>query len=83
MIDKYRESDSRTPGKTKDATLTLLKRELGRVKLAGLQPARVHALVPRSTFLLVRRCAQVRTRCAPGTQVRTAHFPRPATGIRD
>lgn len=36
LIDKYRESQARDPGKTKAATLDMLKRELGAVKLASL-----------------------------------------------
>ena len=36
LIDKYNESSTKLPGKTKEATLAMLKRELGKVKLANL-----------------------------------------------
>jgi integrase len=36
LIDKYRESHGRTPGRTKAATLDMLVRELGKVRLASL-----------------------------------------------
>jgi len=36
LIDKYRDYQSRTPGKTKDATLSMFKRDLGSVKLGNL-----------------------------------------------
>ncbi len=36
LIDKYNETGSKQPGKTKEATLAMLKRELGKVKLASL-----------------------------------------------
>jgi len=44
LIEKYRETHSRTPGKTKDATLTMLSRDLGKVKLSSLRrgAARFH-----------------------------------------
>lgn len=36
LIDKYRETQAREPGRTKGMTLDMLKRELGDVKLASL-----------------------------------------------
>jgi integrase len=36
LIEKYQESHGRTPGKTKAATLNMLARELGKVRLAAL-----------------------------------------------
>lgn len=36
LIDKYTETVARTPGKTKGATLAMLRRELGKVKLSAL-----------------------------------------------
>ncbi|MDE2629327.1 MAG: hypothetical protein KGL99_19455, partial [Burkholderiales bacterium] len=36
LIDKYRESVAKVPGRTKDATLTMLSARLGKVKLASL-----------------------------------------------
>lgn len=36
LIDKYRETQAREPGKTKAATLDMIRRELGAVKLASL-----------------------------------------------
>lgn len=36
LIDKYSETHAKTPGKTKAATLAMLKRDLGKVKLSSL-----------------------------------------------
>jgi len=36
LIDKYIETFAKTPGKTKAATLEMLKRDLGKVKLSSL-----------------------------------------------
>jgi integrase len=36
LIDKYRETVAKLPGKTKDATLTMLKHRLGKARLATL-----------------------------------------------
>src|SRR4051794_12386014 len=36
LIDKYNETHAREPGRTKAATLAMLKREIGKVKLATL-----------------------------------------------
>lgn len=36
LIDKYTETFTKTPGHTKSATLAMLKREIGKVKLASL-----------------------------------------------
>lgn len=36
LIDKYRETVAKVPGKTKDATLTMLKNRLGKVRLSAL-----------------------------------------------
>lgn len=36
LIDKYTETLSKTPGRTKASTLDMLKREMGKVKLASL-----------------------------------------------
>ena len=36
LIDKYRETQAREPGRTKAMTLEMLKRDLGSVKLASL-----------------------------------------------
>lgn len=36
LIDKYSETHGKTPGKTKAATLAMLRRELGKVKLTAL-----------------------------------------------
>lgn len=47
LIDKYRELHGRTPGKTKDATLTMLARELGKVKLASLNAVVLRDFIDR------------------------------------
>jgi integrase len=36
LIDKYTETNAKSPGRTKAATLLMLKREIGKVKLASL-----------------------------------------------
>ena len=36
LIDKYVETFAKTPGKAKSATLAMLKREIGKTKLASL-----------------------------------------------
>lgn len=47
LIDKYRESHGRTPGKTKAATLDMLSRELGKVKLAALNALMLRDFIDR------------------------------------
>ena len=51
LIDKYTETHAKSPGRTKAATLAMLKRELGKVKLGAL-----NALVLRD--FIDRRVAQ-------------------------
>lgn len=46
LIDKYRETMA-TPGKTKAATLEMLKRELGSIKLASLSAVTVRDFIDR------------------------------------
>ncbi|HYD75331.1 site-specific integrase [Ramlibacter sp.] len=47
LIDKYRENLRRSLGKTKDVTLTMLSRELGRVKLASLNAGVLRDFIDR------------------------------------
>ncbi|HSV83791.1 MAG TPA: hypothetical protein VLK85_31725 [Ramlibacter sp.] len=47
LIEKYRETHSRTPGKTKDATLTMLSRDLGKVKLSSLNAVVLRDFIDR------------------------------------
>lgn len=47
LIDKYNESNTKTPGKTKEATLNMLKRELGKVKLSNLNAVVLRDFIDR------------------------------------
>ena len=47
LIDKYNESSTKLPGKTKEATLAMLKRELGKVKLANLNAVVLRDFIDR------------------------------------
>ena len=47
LIDKYNETGSKQPGKTKEATLAMLKRELGKVKLASLNAVVLRDFIDR------------------------------------
>lgn len=47
LIDKYTESSTRLPGKTKEATLNMLKRELGKVKLSNLNAVVLRDFIDR------------------------------------
>lgn len=46
-IDKYNESSTKLPGKTKEATLNMLKRELGKVKLSNLNAVVLRDFIDR------------------------------------
>ena len=47
LIDKYNESSTKLPGKTKEATLNMLKRELGKVKLSNLNAVVLRDFIDR------------------------------------
>ena len=47
LIDKYTESSTKLPGKTKEATLNMLKRELGKVKLSNLNAVVLRDFIDR------------------------------------
>lgn len=47
LIDKYTETFSKTPGHTKAATLAMLKREIGRVKLGSLNAVVLRDFIDR------------------------------------
>lgn len=47
LIDKYNETGSKQKGKTKEATLAMLKRELGKVKLASLNAVVLRDFIDR------------------------------------
>lgn len=47
LIDKYGETNARNPGRTKAATLAMLKREIGKVKLASLSAVVLRDFVDR------------------------------------
>ena len=47
LIDKYCETAAKLPGKTKEATLSMLKRELGKVKLASLNAVVLRDFIDR------------------------------------
>ena len=47
LIDKYNESSTKIPGKTKEATLAMLKRELGKVKLSNLNAVVLRDFIDR------------------------------------
>lgn len=47
LIDKYTESHGRRPGKTKAATLAMLSREIGKVKLASLSAVTLRDFIDR------------------------------------
>lgn len=47
LIDKYNESGTKLAGKTKEATLAMLKRELGKVKLASLNAVVLRDFIDR------------------------------------
>jgi integrase len=47
LIDKYNESSTKLPGKTKEATLAMLKRELGKVKLSNLNAVVLRDFIDR------------------------------------
>lgn len=47
LIDKYQETLAREPGKTKAATLAMLKRELGKVKLSALSAVVMRDFIDR------------------------------------
>lgn len=49
LIDKYVETIAKEPGKTKTATLAMLKREIGKVRLASLSPATLRDFIDRRT----------------------------------
>lgn len=47
LIDKYMETVAKTPGKTKEATLAMLKREIGHIRLAGLNAVVLRDFIDR------------------------------------
>ena len=47
LIDKYNESSTKLPGKTKEATLAMLKRELRKVKLSNLNAVVLRDFIDR------------------------------------
>ena len=47
LINKYTETFTKTPGQTKAATMTMLKREIGKVKLAGLNAVVLRDFIDR------------------------------------
>ena len=47
LIDKYNETGSKQPGKTKEATLAMLRRELGKVKLVSLNAVVLRDFIDR------------------------------------
>lgn len=47
LIDKYVETVAKAPGKTKEATLAMLKRELGQVRLAGFNAVVLRDFIDR------------------------------------
>jgi len=47
LIDKYTETNAKTPGKTKAATLAMLKRDMGKVKLASLSAVVLRDFIDR------------------------------------
>jgi len=47
LIDKYIETQTKTSGKTKDATLKMLKREIGKVRLASLNAVVLRDFIDR------------------------------------
>lgn len=47
LIDKYTESSTKLPGKTKEATLNMLRRELGKVKLCNLNAVVLRDFIDR------------------------------------
>jgi integrase len=47
LIDKYSDENAKDPGRTKAATLAMLKRELGKVKLTALSPMVLRDFVDR------------------------------------
>ena len=47
LIDKYGETNKKTPGRTKVATLAMLKRELGDVKLSTLNAATLRGFIDK------------------------------------
>jgi integrase len=49
LIDKYTETHAKTPGKTKAATLAMLKRDLGKVKLSSLSAIVLRDFIDRRT----------------------------------
>jgi integrase len=49
LIDKYNETQAKLPGKTKAATLAMLKRDLGKVKLSSLSAIVLRDFIDRRT----------------------------------
>lgn len=47
LIEKYNEASTKLPGKTKEATLAMLKRELGKVKLSNLNAVVLRDFIDR------------------------------------
>lgn len=47
LIDKYNENSAKLPGKTKESTLAMLKRELGKVKLSNLNAVVLRDFIDR------------------------------------
>lgn len=47
LIEKYTEASAKLPGKTKEATLAMLKRELGKVKLSNLNAVVLRDFIDR------------------------------------
>lgn len=47
LIDKYTETLTKTPGRSKEATLAMLKRDLGKVKLASLNAVVLRDFIDR------------------------------------
>lgn len=47
LIDKYQETHAREPGRTKAATLAMLKRELGKLKLSALSAVALRDFIDR------------------------------------
>lgn len=47
LIDKYTETFTKTPGRTKESTLAMLKREIGKVKLASINAVVLRDFIDR------------------------------------
>jgi hypothetical protein len=59
LIDKYRETIAREPGRTKAATLGMFKRDLGRVRLGALSAVVLRDFIDRRVLGRRGRCNRV------------------------